>query len=33
MAGEKDGTESFETIVMRQVDILKKEMGDGSELL
>lgn len=30
---DEDGTESFGAIIKRQIETLKKEMGDGSDML
>lgn len=30
--GKSDDNESFETIIKRQIETLRKEMGDGSEI-
>lgn len=30
---KEDNAESFEVIIKRQIEILKKEMGDGSEMI
>lgn len=31
--GDKDSAESFGAIIKKQIETLKKEMGDGSDML